>query len=164
MKQLRWSSSGFTLIELMVVIAIMGILAAVGIPAYSGYVADARDKAAQSTLQSIALMQKNYYQDNFCYVVSGAGTDMGPQINQYLFGSSEVESTTTPIDTTATNFFYFEITGEASAACPSSGTPMLGKNFTVKAVNRVDNEKWFSINHKLGKVKKDGADAAESTW
>jgi len=164
MKQTRRSTSGFTLIELMVVIAIIGILAAVGIPAYSGYVADARDKAAQNTLQSIALMQKNYYQDNFCYLVTGAGSAMGPTINQYLFGSTEAESTTSPIDTTATNFFYFEITGEASVACPSSGTPMLGKDFTVKAVNRVDNEKWFSIDHKLGKVKKDGADASESTW
>jgi type IV pilus assembly protein PilE len=49
---------GFTLVELLVVIAIIAILAAVGIPAYDGYISDARDKAAQSTLQSIVLMQK----------------------------------------------------------------------------------------------------------
>ena len=52
---------GFTLLELLVVIAIIGILAAVGIPAYSGYVSDARDKEAQNSLQSIAMMQKGFF-------------------------------------------------------------------------------------------------------
>jgi prepilin-type N-terminal cleavage/methylation domain-containing protein len=50
--------SGFTLIELLVVIAIIAIIGAIGVPAYNGYIADARDKAAQATLQSIVLMQK----------------------------------------------------------------------------------------------------------
>lgn len=147
---------GFTLIELMVVIAIIGILAAVGIPAYSGYISDARDKAAQSTLQSIVLMQKNYYQDNFCYVVTGEGDDKGPAINTYLFGSAEEESTTSPIDTTTTNFFYFEITGEESTSCPASGVPGKGKNFIVKAVNRADTTQWFTVSDSLSRLDQDG--------
>ena len=150
---------GFTLVELLVVIAIIAILAAVGIPAYDGYISDARDKAAQSTLQSIVLMQKNYYQDNFCYVTTGAGADVGPAINKHLFGSSDAESTSTPIDTTASNFFYFEITGETSTACDGSGDAKNAKNFTVKAVKRADTSQWFSINHKLAKLNQDG-----KTW
>jgi prepilin-type N-terminal cleavage/methylation domain-containing protein len=151
--------SGFTLIELLVVIAIIAIIGAIGVPAYNGYIADARDKAAQATLQSIVLMQKNYYQDNFCYVATGAGADVGPKINQYLFGTPEAESTTAPIDTTLKNFFYFEITGTASTACPDSGTPKLAKNFVVKAINRSDTSKWFTINHKLTKLDQDS-----NTW
>ena len=147
---------GFTLVELLVVIAIIAILAAVGIPAYDGYISDARDKAAQSTLQSIVLMQKNYYQDNFCYVTTGEGTDVGPEINKYLFGSSDAESTSTPIDTTDSSFFYFEITGETSTACDGTGTPKKAKNFTVKAVKRSDTKQWFTINHKLAKFDQDG--------
>jgi prepilin-type N-terminal cleavage/methylation domain-containing protein len=57
-KYIKKNPSGFTLVELIIVIAIIGILGAVGVPAYQGYIAKARDKAAQSTLQSIVLMQK----------------------------------------------------------------------------------------------------------
>ena len=118
-KYIKKNPSGFTLVELIIVVAIVGMLAGIGIPAYQGYVSEARDKAAQSTLQSIVLMQKNYYQDNFCYVTTGEGTDVGPEINKYLFGSSDAESTSTPIDTTDSSFFYFEITGETSTASVS---------------------------------------------
>lgn len=46
-------TGGFTLVELIVVIAILGILAAVAIPAYSGYITKAKDASAITELDAI---------------------------------------------------------------------------------------------------------------
>ncbi len=44
---------GFTLIELMIVVAIIGILAAIAIPQFSEYTKKGEDKAAQSDLRNL---------------------------------------------------------------------------------------------------------------
>lgn len=64
---------GFTLIELMIVVAIIGILAAVAIPMYSGYHLKARRSVAWTDLQSIRLLEEQYFAENSVYV-EGADT------------------------------------------------------------------------------------------
>ena len=52
---------GFSLIELLTVVAIIGIIAAVGVVAYTGYVSKARKSTAENAMMQIALAQSEYY-------------------------------------------------------------------------------------------------------
>lgn len=62
-----YRSTGFTLIELMITVAIIGILAAVAIPAYSEYVTRGKIPEATSALASMRIRLEQYYQDNRNY-------------------------------------------------------------------------------------------------
>jgi type IV pilus assembly protein PilE len=54
---------GFTLIELMMVVAIVGILAAIGYPSYINSVIKSNRAAAQSHLMDLAQAQQKYFND-----------------------------------------------------------------------------------------------------
>lgn len=60
-------NKGFTLMELMIVIAIIGIIAAIAIPAYTGYITTARMAEADNNLASIRLAQEEYFLENNNY-------------------------------------------------------------------------------------------------
>lgn len=65
--------AAFTLIELMVVIAIIGILAGIAIPAYNGYLTDSRLSEAEKNIAALKLAQEEYYLQNNEYF-DGADT------------------------------------------------------------------------------------------
>ncbi|EEX95345.1 type IV pilin PilA [Vibrio orientalis CIP 102891 = ATCC 33934] len=56
--------SGFTLIELMIVVAIIGVLATVAIPAYSNYVKKSEAASALATLKALITPAELFYQEN----------------------------------------------------------------------------------------------------
>lgn len=66
--RLQGKQSGFSLVELMVVVAIIGILAAIAMPSYQGYVQRSRAAEATSTLADARVRMEQYFQDNRTYV------------------------------------------------------------------------------------------------
>ena len=64
---MKKNEKGFTLIELMIVIAIIGILAAIAIPQFSAYRTRSYNSAAQSDVRNLATAQEAYYVDHSTY-------------------------------------------------------------------------------------------------
>ena len=60
-------SRGFTLMEIMIVVAIVGILSAIAIPQYSKYVVKSKRTEATAMLMEIANKQVRYHADNNSY-------------------------------------------------------------------------------------------------
>lgn len=72
----RHGAHGFTLIELMITVAVIAILAAVAIPAYGDYIRRGQIQEAFSTLSDYRTKMEQHYQDNRGYgSATGCATD-----------------------------------------------------------------------------------------
>jgi type IV pilus assembly protein PilE len=70
-------NQGFTLIELMIVVAIIGIIAAIAYPSYTEYVERARRTDAQGALMGLAAAMERHRTANGTYENAGADGDTG---------------------------------------------------------------------------------------
>jgi type IV pilus assembly protein PilE len=77
---MRNRKRGFTLIEMMVVVAVIAILASIAIPSYQNYLFRARRADGREMLQRIASAQERFYTNRYRYtddLTTAAGLNLG---------------------------------------------------------------------------------------
>lgn len=87
----RDRNQGFTLIELMIVVAIVGIIAAIAIPSYTEYVMESRRSDAYVALSTAAAEQERFYTYDNAY--SNDIDDLGGSTSPEGFYTIEVTAT-----------------------------------------------------------------------
>jgi prepilin-type N-terminal cleavage/methylation domain-containing protein len=106
-------STGFSLLELMVVVAIVGIIAAIALPSYNDYMLRSKLQEAYTNLSALRVNLEQYYQDNRRYSSTTGG------------GTCGIGGGNTPTVQNAKYFTY---------ACASAGNTATGdQTYTVTA-------------------------------
>lgn len=107
-------AKGFSLVELLVVIGIIGVLAAIAIPNYTEYTTRARITEAVASLSDMRVKMEQFFQDNRTYVGACAAGTLAP-----LPASS--------------SYFTFECTTACGGA---AGNSLAASTYTVRACGR----------------------------
>ena len=120
------SNKGFTLIELMIVVAIVGIITAIAYPSYQSVIKSSSRSTAQADLMAFAASMERHKAANFTYegAAQGGGNTGKPAIFQAQSPSSEPAANKRydlTIDIVSANGVSYRIKAE-----PVSGTEQAG--------------------------------------
>ena len=83
---------GFTLVEVMIVVAVVSILAAIAYPSYTRYVLRSKRNAVESYLMEVANLEQRYLLDARSYTAN-LSTDLGTSVPSNLTSSYTVTAT-----------------------------------------------------------------------
>ncbi len=95
-------AEGFTLIELMITVAIVAIIAAVALPAYNSEVRKTRRSDAMTTLSQDQTILERCYAANYTYAVPPCATPPAASLQGYYTIASTITATTYTLTATAT--------------------------------------------------------------
>ena len=113
--------NGFTLIEMMITLAILSVVAAIAIPAYTGYVTTAKMSEAHNSLAALRLAEEENYLETNSYFPGANATDIANN-------SNGLWSVTKGSDGLV-NFDYVVTlsSGWTATATPKAGTSLAGQ-------------------------------------
>jgi type IV pilus assembly protein PilE len=125
MRAHRNSVAGFTLLELMIVVAIVAILAAIAGPIYSDYLTRSKLTEAYNTLAGYRVSMEQYYQDQRAYGVAGSGKC---GVDTTTYNLKYFSLACTPATNASIGAGYQAYTATATG---NAGTPVSGFIFSI---------------------------------
>lgn len=132
MKKMFAAKEGFTLVELIVVIAILGILAAVAVPTYSGYIKKAEDAADTQVLGSINTAARG--------VAAGKGTTVDKIEVACSADDGKITEIKVTLDDTSKSVTQTEVCQLAFDSTSLPTTAVFGGSYKVGA--EMNNDEW----------------------
>ena len=126
-EHLRLSSQGFTVIEMMVIVAIIGILAAIAYPSYQSYVIKTKRTDMMSEMQNIAseIESRKLALGSYSAISIAVKTDFAiayPRQGTQLYNVTIDPSVLTPPDNTLTDKWIITATPKANSQVINDGT------------------------------------------
>jgi type IV pilus assembly protein PilA len=137
--------SGFTLIELMVVVAIVAVLTMLAVPTFTTFIAKAKRTEAYTNLHALYAAQKAYWAEHGTYTTQLGGTDgLGWKPTGYKGGGAQESFYYTygVPGTEGVNFFTGKLEAPASAL---SGGYANKDGFVMVAAGDIDNDGALDI-------------------